>query len=166
MSEPWPYPNKYQKILQNNSNTKPIIKTSKLENGVRVVSQDRIHSPGAAVGMAVGVGSRIETEEFRGYTWFSERMAFKSSRKYPSSTTLPLMEYYGVNAYSMSHRESFLTNCEVLRDYIPTVVDILYDTTFFMDNVPEEMDEQKSIMNFSLSKMHLNSDSAIMEVLF
>ena len=160
-----PFPNVIKFNTTNDLTSKPIVKISKLDNGIRVVTQDKLLLPGSAVGMMVRAGTRFESSKYKGYSWLSEKMSVKSSKKYPLSSSLSFIDTHSTNLFALSLKEEILVNCEVINHFVPKFIDILYDTTFNMLLVEEEFNEQLSLMKKTLF-MKLNSFEYLIEVIF
>src|SRR3989344_1384082 len=61
---------------------------STLENGLKVIIVDTKAFPSLTTLLLVGAGSRYENEINNGIAHFFEHMAFKGSKKYPTSMIL------------------------------------------------------------------------------
>lgn len=132
----------------------PIIST--LDNGIRVVSLDW-HTLGG-IGLALNTGSRYETEGEDGVAMFCEKMGFKSSAKYSQSHILTQCESKGVNINSSHTRDQILYQIEGLREDLPITFEYLSDSIINPKFLPQEFEEQRSVIGFSAAHMMNNPE--------
>lgn len=100
---------------------------TKLENGVRVASQD-LGGPVSSVGLFVGAGSRDETPLTAGVTHALERVAFKGSDSRSKHKMIRDMERSGAVYNASASREAIAYCAEGLRGHTSEMVEILAES--------------------------------------
>lgn len=120
---------------------------SKLANGLAVLTARKKSASSATVLLMVGVGSRYEKKDKRGLSHFLEHMAFKGTKKYP--TTLKISEIVegagGIfNAYTS--RDHTVYWMKASAKHILTLFDILSDMVLNSLYKQLEIDREKGVI--------------------
>lgn len=147
MSEP--FPRVPPSVTKQPSKPTPI-QTTKLDNGVQVVSQ-QLESPVSAVALFVAAGSRHEAPHNSGVTHLLERLAFKGSSSRSKFRTIRDLERSGALVSAAASRESIAYAAEALSENIPAVLPILTESAL----APEAALSDNS---------HINWDDAVAEL--
>ncbi|VAW18245.1 Mitochondrial processing peptidase-like protein [hydrothermal vent metagenome] len=103
------------------------VSSTKLENGMTVLSHHMPHLESASMGVWVKAGSRWERPEENGISHFLEHMAFKGTKTRTSRQVVEQIEMVGGDlnaATSIEHTGYF---ARILKDDVPLATDILSD---------------------------------------
>ncbi len=124
-----------------------IIKQAQLKNGLRVLLIDTKAFPTLTTLLLVGAGSRYENEKNNGVAHFFEHMAFKGSKKYPSSFIISsIVEGLGgvFNAFTSKDHTGYWIKATV--DHFETMIDVLSDMVLHPLLKEEEIEREKGVI--------------------
>ncbi len=107
--------------------TASLVTITKLDNGVRVASQD-LGGPVSSVGLFVGAGSRDETPHTAGVSHALERVAFKGSDSRSKHKMIRDIERSGAVYNASASREAIAYCAEGLRGHTSEMVEILAES--------------------------------------
>ncbi|KAK9499989.1 hypothetical protein O3M35_002913 [Rhynocoris fuscipes] len=140
----------------------PATKTTKLENGMRVATEDT-GAPTATIGLWIDAGSRFETEENNGVAHFLEHMAFKGTSK-RSQTDLELeVENMGahLNAYTSREQTVFYAKC--LSQDIPKALEILADILQNSKLGESEIERERGVILREMQEVETNLQEVVFD---
>jgi predicted Zn-dependent peptidase len=103
------------------------VKTTRLSNGVTVVTETMPHLESVALGVWVKSGSRDETAQEHGIAHLLEHMAFKGTHKRTARQIAEEIENVGGEVNAATSTETHAYYARVLKDNVPLAVDILHD---------------------------------------
>lgn len=103
------------------------VKTTRLNNGVTVVTETMPHLESVALSVWVKSGSRDETAEEHGIAHLLEHMAFKGTHKRTARQIAEEIENVGGELNAATSTETTSYYARVLKDHVPLAVDILHD---------------------------------------
>jgi len=103
------------------------VKTTRLSNGVTVVTETMPHLESVALGVWVKSGSRDESAQEHGIAHLLEHMAFKGTHKRSARQIAEEIENVGGEVNAATSTETTAYYARVLRDNVPLAVDILHD---------------------------------------
>ena len=103
------------------------VRLDRLENGLRVVTQDAPHLETAALGLWVEAGSRFEPAEINGVSHVLEHMAFKGTARRSAKDIVEQIEAVGGHLNAYTSREQTAYHARVLKDDVGLAIDILAD---------------------------------------
>lgn len=118
-----------------------------LKTGLTVIFIDTETFPTLTTLLMVGAGSRYENENNNGIAHFFEHMAFKGSKKYPSSFIISsTVEGLGgvFNAFTSKDHTGYWIKSTTA--HFATVVDVISDMVLNPLLVPEEIDREKGVI--------------------
>lgn len=124
---------------------KPHIHT--LANGLRVIFIDIKAFPSTTTLLLVGAGSRYENKDNNGIAHFFEHMAFKGSKKYPSSYLISsLIEGLGgvFNAFTAKDHTGYWI--KATDDHFEKVIDVIADMVLHPLLLEEEINKEKGVI--------------------
>jgi predicted Zn-dependent peptidase len=103
------------------------INITRLDNGLRVVTEHMTGVSSASLGLWVEAGSRSEKEQENGVAHFLEHMAFKGTSKRSAQQISSEIESVGgyLNAYTSRERTAYYAR--VLSEHVPLAIDIISD---------------------------------------
>ncbi|MDF1608561.1 pitrilysin family protein [Hoeflea sp. YIM 152468] len=122
------------------------VRTTRLNNGVTVVTETMPHLESVALGVWVKSGSRDETAEEHGIAHLLEHMAFKGTHKRTARQIAEEIENVGGELNAATSTETTSYYARVLRDHVPVAVDILHDilTNSVIDE--DELAREKNVI--------------------
>jgi len=140
----------------------PPTKTTSLDNGLRVATEDT-GAPTATVGLWIDAGSRCETESNNGVAHFLEHMAFKGTSK-RSQTDLELeVENMGahLNAYTSREQTVFYAKC--LSQDIPKALEILADILQNSKLGESEIERERGVILREMQEVETNLQEVVFD---
>lgn len=121
-------------------------RTSRLKNGLRVVSIKLPHVESVTVAAFVNVGSRFETPELNGISHYLEHMAFKGTPTRTGEQIDSEIEFLGadINASTSKDRTAYYVSglAENTETFVDLISDILSNSTF----PEEEIERERSVI--------------------
>lgn len=118
-----------------------------LSNGLRVILIDTQAFPTITALLLVSAGSRYETEKNNGISHFLEHMAFKGTKKYPSSFELSsFIEGLGAsfNAYTSKDHTGYYI--KATNEHFEKLIDVLSEMLLKPLLKEEEIDREKGVI--------------------
>ncbi len=122
------------------------VSSTKLENGMTVLSHHMPHLESASLGVWVKAGSRWERPEENGISHLLEHMAFKGTKTRSSRQVVEEIERVGGElnaATSIEHTGYF---ARILKDDVPLATDILSDILCNSVFSPEELAREQHVI--------------------
>lgn len=132
------------------------IRTTTLDNGLRVVSDPMSTVESVSLGIWVGVGTRYEKPEMNGVSHLLEHMAFKGTRRRTATAIAEEIEAVGghINAYTTSENTAYYVR--VLKEDVRLGVDLIAD---ILQNSTMEKDELERERAVILQEIHQANDT-------
>lgn len=103
------------------------VETTRLGNGVTVVTETMAHLESVALGVWINAGSRDETASEHGIAHLLEHMAFKGTRRRTARQIAEEIENVGGEVNAATSVETTSYYARVLKDDVPLAIDILHD---------------------------------------
>ena len=104
-----------------------MIRTSRLPNGLLVLTESMIHVRSATIGVWADVGSSYEPAERRGISHLLEHMVFKGTRRRTARQIAEEMDAVGGELNAMTDKETTCFYAHVVDRHLPLAVDVLAD---------------------------------------
>ncbi len=132
------------------------IRTTTLDNGLRVVSDPMSTVESVSLGIWVGVGTRYEKPEMNGVSHLLEHMAFKGTRRRTATAIAEEIEAVGghINAYTTCENTAYYVR--VLKEDVRLGVDLIAD---ILQNSTMEKDELERERTVILQEIHQANDT-------
>lgn len=126
--------------------TIPNAQITKLDNGLRVVTEEISSLRSVSVGILVGAGSGNETEKESGISHFIEHMTFKGTKKRSAFEIAHALDAVGgkINAYTS--KEATMFYAVVLDKHIDTAIDVLCDILLGSTFEPSQIELEKGVV--------------------
>jgi predicted Zn-dependent peptidase len=123
----------------------PVDKTV-LKNGVRILTQKRLHTRSVSMGVWVNVGARDEKRAENGLSHFIEHMIFKGTRKRSAYQIAKEFDAIGGNTNAFTTMENTCYHAKVMDTHTEVMVDILSD--IFLNSVfdPQEIEKERPVV--------------------
>lgn len=140
------------------------MKTQKhvLKNGLTVLFVETNTFPSFTSLLLVGAGSRYETEKNNGIAHFFEHMAFKGTKKYPSSLHIAsTIEGMGgvFNAFTDKDHTGYWIKAP--SQHFESVIDVMSDMILHSLLLPEEIEREKGVI---IEEMNMYEDTPARKV--
>ncbi|MBR1788509.1 MAG: insulinase family protein [Bacteroidaceae bacterium] len=121
------------------------METLTLDNGLRVVVD---HRPGQVVycGLAVGAGTRHQTDTESGMAHFVEHMSFKGTERRRAWHILNRMEAVGGELNAYTGKEHTVYYCSCLRQHLRRALDLLFDITLHSTYPQQELEREVEVV--------------------
>ncbi len=134
----------------------PIYKKTVLKNGIRVVTEQRVHSRGVVVGVWVMVGTRDETPDIAGVSHFVEHLVFKRTENRTAFEIARDMEAVGgeLNAFTSREYTCFYTHS--LKEHLDLSLDVLSDLVCRARFDKVDFEKEKQVV---LQEIHMCEDN-------
>ncbi|MEE9185557.1 MAG: pitrilysin family protein [Candidatus Binatia bacterium] len=117
-----------------------------LDNGIRVLSEERSGMRSVSLGIWVENGSRHESRQQGGISHFIEHLLFKGTERRSAARIAEEMDSVGGVLNAFTGKETTCYYAKVLDENLPLALDVLTD--LFLHSVfnPEEIDRERSVV--------------------
>ena len=132
------------------------VETTRLGNGVRVISETMPHVRSAAVGVWIASGARRETPEESGITHFIEHMVFQGTESRSAEQIARTVDSIGGNLDAFTAKELVSFNTKVLDEHLPLAFDVLSELVLAPLFRDEDIEKEKGVV---LEELKMESDS-------
>ncbi|MFB3828522.1 MAG: M16 family metallopeptidase [Bryobacteraceae bacterium] len=132
------------------------IEMTRLENGVRVITETMPHVRSVSVGVWVGTGSRRETPEQNGISHFIEHMLFKGTTHRSAEEIARSVDSIGGNLDAFTAKELVCFNTKVLDQHLSLAFDVLADMVLHPLFRSEDIEKEKGVI---LEEIKMEADS-------
>ena len=133
-----------------------------LKNGLRLVTVPMPQVDSVTVMVLVGVGSRYEAKKVTGLSHFLEHMAFKGTKKRPSTLEIAsLVEGIGGEFNAATSKDNTSYYIKSASKYLPLLLDVLSDMLLNSLFKKEEIEREKGVI---LEEMNMREDMPIYKV--
>ncbi|GAA0778674.1 insulinase family protein [Roseibium denhamense] len=122
------------------------VKTTKLENGLTVVTDRMPHLKSAALGVWIRTGSRVETPDQNGITHLLEHMAFKGTKTRTARGIAEEIEAVGGELNASTSIEHTNYYARILAEDMPLAVDLLADILQNSTFDPQELLREQHVI--------------------
>lgn len=133
-----------------------MVRTTVLDNGVRIVSEKMSEVRSVSLGVWVSAGSRNDPLKYAGIAHCTEHMLFKGTSKRSSVQIAQDIDALGGVLNAQTAKEYTVYYIRVLDEYIEKASDVLFD--LFLNSVvaPEELDKEKKVI---LQEIRMTEDT-------
>ncbi len=138
------------------SNGGPGIRRTRLESGLRVVTEAMPSLRSAAVGCWVGTGSRDEPDELAGASHFLEHLLFKGTERRTAAQVAEDIESVGGDMNAFTAQELTAYYVRVPDERLALAVEILSDILWSPALRDEDVDAERQVI---LEEIHMHDDS-------
>jgi predicted Zn-dependent peptidase len=119
-----------------------MVKTSRLRNGVRVLTENIPHAISVSAGIWILRGSRSEPSEWNGITHFVEHLLFKGTESRTALDISREIESVGGSLNAFTGKEFTCLHARALHSHLPLIMGLLTDI-FLHSTLPEEEIERE-----------------------
>src|SRR5579883_224662 len=132
------------------------IEMTRLDNGVRVITEAMPHVRSVSVGIWIGTGSRRETPEQNGISHFIEHMLFKGTTSRSAEDIARSVDSIGGNLDAFTAKELVCFNTKVLDQHLSLAFDVLADLVLHPLFRDDDIEKEKSVI---LEEIKMEADS-------
>jgi predicted Zn-dependent peptidase len=140
-------------------------KSSRLRNGVRVITEDIPHAISVSAGIWILRGSRNEPAEWNGISHFVEHLLFKGTETRTALDISREIESVGGSLNAFTGKEFICLHGRALHNQMPLIMELLADI-FLRSNLPEEEIERERQVILQEIKMVDDSPEELVHDLF
>jgi len=123
-----------------------LIKSTLLENGTYILTEDIPYVRSVAVGVWINVGSRHENENIMGISHFIEHMMFKGTEKRTAKQIAEALDAVGGQLNAFTTKEYTCYYAKVMDEHFDLALDILSDMLFNSKFATEEIDKERNVI--------------------
>ncbi|HQH99694.1 MAG TPA: pitrilysin family protein [Deltaproteobacteria bacterium] len=133
-----------------------MVKTTVLDNGVRIVSEKMSEVRSVSLGIWVSVGSTSDPPKCAGMAHIVEHMLFKGTHKRSAVQIAQGIDALGGVLNAQTAKEYTVYYTRVLDEYVEKAADVLFD--LFLNSViaPEELDKERKVV---LQEIRMTEDT-------
>lgn len=102
-------------------------KLTRIQNGVRVVTNEIKDKESVSIGFWIGVGGRYENDDLKGAAHFLEHIVFKGSKKYSCEAIKENVEGIGGSLNAFTSEEQTCYYAKIPAKHLSTTFDVLGD---------------------------------------
>ncbi len=132
------------------------IEMTRLQNGVRVITEAMPHVRSVSVGVWIGSGSRREWAECNGISHFIEHMLFKGTTRRSAEDIARSVDSIGGNLDAFTAKELVCFNTKVLDEHLSLAFDVLADLVLHPLFREEDIEKEKGVI---LEEIKMEADS-------
>ena len=132
------------------------VRSTTLENGLRVVSHAMDTVESVSVGIWVAAGARNEAPEINGVSHFLEHMAFKGTERRSARAISEEIEAVGGHLNAHTTRDYTAYYAKTLKEDLGLAVDIIADIVQHPVFDKEELERERAVI---LQEIHLSHDT-------
>jgi predicted Zn-dependent peptidase len=140
------------------------MRSTRLPNGVRVVSEGLPDLPSVTVGIWVENGSRYERPEQAGISHFLEHLFFKGTKRRTAAAIAEEIDAVGGVLNAFTGKEYTCYYAKVLREHLPLALDLLGDIFTESLFAPEEIDRERTVIIQEISQVEDTPDDYVHEL--
>ncbi|GAE29298.1 M16 family metallopeptidase [Halalkalibacter hemicellulosilyticus] len=142
-----------------------MVKTIKLDNGVRIVSEHIPSVRSISIGIWVGTGSRFEEENENGISHFIEHMLFKGTKTRSAADIAEEFDRIGGQVNAFTSKEYTCYYAKVLDTHSKVAVDVLSDMFFHSVFAEDELVKEKNVVFEEIKMVDDTPDDIVHDLL-
>lgn len=123
-----------------------MVQTSRLDNGLTIVTEDVPYVQSVSIGVWFNVGSREEDGHNNGISHFIEHMLFKGTAKRTALQIAQELDFVGGQMNAFTDKEYTCYYAKVLSEYLPVAADVLSDMCLNSLFDPDELAREKNVV--------------------
>ena len=139
------------------------VTVSRLDNGIRVVTDAMAHVETVSVGVWVDVGARYESERLNGVSHLLEHMAFKGTRRRSARDIAEQIEAVGGHLNAYTSRDHTTYYARTLKEDLPLALDILADILQHSLFDPGELARERDVIVQEIGQANDTPDDIIFD---
>ncbi|MDR5658212.1 pitrilysin family protein [Serpentinicella sp. ANB-PHB4] len=136
----------------------------KLNNGLRIVTEEINHVKSVTIGIWIKIGSRYEKNYNNGISHFIEHMLFKGTAKRSSKQIAEEIDNIGGQINAFTSKEYTCYYIKVLNTYIDSVLDILADILFNSNIDDAELIKERGVIHEEINMYEDSAEDTVHEL--
>ena len=141
------------------------IQTAVLPNGVKVITELMPHVRSVSLGIWIGSGSRVETNEENGISHFIEHMVFKGTAHRSAEEIAKSVDSIGGGLDAFTSKEMVSFNTKVLDEHMPIAFDVLSDLVLNPLFRDDDIEKEKGVILEEI-KMEVDNPEYLIHEIF
>jgi predicted Zn-dependent peptidase len=137
------------------------MRSTRLSNGIRVLSEELADLPSVTIGIWVENGSRYETGEQGGISHFLEHLFFKGTERRTATQIAEEIDAVGGVVNAFTSKEYTCYYAKVLAEHLPVALDVLGDIFLHSRFAEEEIERERSVILQEISQAEDTPDDYI-----
>ncbi len=137
---------------------------TRLDNGIRVVSEELPHLASVALGIWVENGSRYEAPEIGGISHYIEHLLFKGTDRRSAAEISEEIEGVGGSLNAFTGKEHTCYHAKVLHEHLPLAFDLLADIFLHSRFDPEEIERERGVILQEIAQVLDTPDEYVHDV--
>ncbi len=140
------------------------IRTTRLDNGLLVLTEQMQHMRSVSMGVWIDSGSRDETPETNGISHFIEHMVFKGTTTRSAQQFAREVDALGGNLDAFTGKETVCFNIKVLDTNVPAALDLLSDLVLHPTFSTEDIVKEQGVILEEIKMDEDNPDYLVHEL--
>ena len=140
------------------------IRSTRLSNGLLVLTERMNHLRSVSMGVWLDTGSRDETLAANGISHFLEHMVFKGTTTRSAQQFAREVDSIGGNLDAFTGKETICFNIKVLDENIPPALDLLTDLVLHPTFAPEDIAREQGVILEEIKMDEDNPDYLVHEL--
>ncbi len=124
----------------------PVIKTTQLDNGLRVVTERIPQVESAALGLWISGGLEVESDPLLGIGHYVEHMLFKGTARRSARDISMEMDNVGGHLNGYTDREYICLHIHILGEHLPLAVDLIFDMALSSRFDAEDVEKEREVI--------------------
>jgi predicted Zn-dependent peptidase len=141
-----------------------MIQKTRLDNGLRIVTERMPHVRSASLGVWVETGSRHEPAELNGISHFVEHAIFKGTRRRSALDIAVESDRQGGNLNASTSQESTCVYTRVLDEQIGEAIDLIADMLSDAAFAPGEIERERSVILEEIKMVEDTPDELVQDI--
>lgn len=141
------------------------VQSTRLPNGIRVITETMPYVRSVSVGVWIGAGARHEPVEHNGISHFIEHMVFQGTARRTAEEIARSVDSIGGNLDAFTAKELVSFNTKVLDEHLPLAFDVLADLVLRPLFREQDIEKEKGVVLEEL-KMETDSPEYLVHELF
>lgn len=142
------------------------IQVTRLDSGLRIITDSVPEMHSAAVGLWVDAGTRDETMEHNGAAHMVEHMLFKGTPTRTAQDIAETIENVGGHMNAYTSREVTSYHAHTLKEHAPLAMDILCDMVQHSTMPDNEIERERQVILQEIGMCHDNPDDLVFDNYF
>ena len=137
------------------------VSRSRLDNGLRIITESMPGVPSVTAGIWVGNGSRYERREEAGISHYLEHLFFKGTERRTAAQIAEEVDAIGGVLNAFTGKEYTCYYAKVLAEHLPIAQDILADIFLHSNFDPEEIERERTVVLQEISQVEDTPDDHV-----
>jgi predicted Zn-dependent peptidase len=141
------------------------IEVTNLANGLKVITEVMPHVRSVSLGIWIGSGSRVETNEQNGISHFIEHMVFKGTSNRSAEDIARSVDSIGGGLDAFTSKELVSFNTKVLDEHLPIAFDVISDLVLNPLFREDDIEKEKGVILEEI-KMEVDNPEYLIHEIF